>query len=437
MATFVRRRIEAWRAQDLGDRWERLDSPPQYLREVHEVLNAAQTILTADIECPFDTVTDFTTAKAALSTVWQLTSRALHGNQSSAEALVDTGDMLDLLDRVRMAEHRLTDPHLGRSKTAFETARCALVRLGEANSVSALIDRVLPAVCELGFDRAILSRVDGRFWVTQAMCIPADPQWASEIARVGQHPAQPLALGLYEYEIVSRRMPMVVSEVQRSPHVHRRIADASLARSYVAAPIMPLGQVIGLLHGDCYFQRRHVDQFDRDVLAIFSIGFGYLLQRNVLCDQIQALQANLSRITSEVRFNLDEAVGPDSLRPSSPKKTSREPTALSFQHPVRKSGYSAQPHDHTLTRRELEVLKMIAEGETNARIANRLVISEGTVKSHVKHVLRKLGADNRAEAVSLFFSALGRCTSCQFVDTISLGLRPPATLPLQTGSAPE
>jgi DNA-binding NarL/FixJ family response regulator len=54
----------------------------------------------------------------------------------------------------------------------------------------------------------------------------------------------------------------------------------------------------------------------------------------------------------------------------------------------------------TLTRREVEVLRLMAAGDTNGRIARRLVISEGTVKSHVKHILRKLGAANRAEAVS-------------------------------------
>jgi len=42
----------------------------------------------------------------------------------------------------------------------------------------------------------------------------------------------------------------------------------------------------------------------------------------------------------------------------------------------------------------------MAAGDTNGRIARRLVISEGTAKSHVKHILRKLGAANRAEAVS-------------------------------------
>ncbi|MBV9313087.1 MAG: helix-turn-helix transcriptional regulator [Pseudonocardia sp.] len=53
-----------------------------------------------------------------------------------------------------------------------------------------------------------------------------------------------------------------------------------------------------------------------------------------------------------------------------------------------------------LTRREIEVLRLMAVSDTNSRIARRLVISEGTVKSHVKHILRKLRAANRAEAVS-------------------------------------
>ena len=44
----------------------------------------------------------------------------------------------------------------------------------------------------------------------------------------------------------------------------------------------------------------------------------------------------------------------------------------------------------------------MSDGSTNAAIANELVISEGTVKSHVKHILRKLRASNRAEAVSRY-----------------------------------
>jgi two-component system, NarL family, response regulator YdfI len=55
----------------------------------------------------------------------------------------------------------------------------------------------------------------------------------------------------------------------------------------------------------------------------------------------------------------------------------------------------------SLTRRELEVLQMLAAGLSNKEIATRLGISDHTVKFHVASILGKLGAASRAEAVSL------------------------------------
>ncbi len=52
-----------------------------------------------------------------------------------------------------------------------------------------------------------------------------------------------------------------------------------------------------------------------------------------------------------------------------------------------------------LTHRELEVLQLLAEGLTNKEIAQRLAISEHTVKFHVNAILAKLGAQTRTEAV--------------------------------------
>ena len=59
----------------------------------------------------------------------------------------------------------------------------------------------------------------------------------------------------------------------------------------------------------------------------------------------------------------------------------------------------------TLSARELDVLRLVAEGVTNRGIAKRLFISEGTVKQHVKHILRKLGAENRVEAVAMLYQS--------------------------------
>jgi DNA-binding NarL/FixJ family response regulator len=57
--------------------------------------------------------------------------------------------------------------------------------------------------------------------------------------------------------------------------------------------------------------------------------------------------------------------------------------------------------DETLTEREKDVLRRVAEGNRNRDIAERLFISEDTVKVHVKHIMEKLGASDRTEAVTI------------------------------------
>jgi DNA-binding NarL/FixJ family response regulator len=51
-----------------------------------------------------------------------------------------------------------------------------------------------------------------------------------------------------------------------------------------------------------------------------------------------------------------------------------------------------------LSKRELEVLHLIADGLTDQEIAAKLVVSTGTIKTHVKHILDKLNARNRTQA---------------------------------------
>jgi DNA-binding NarL/FixJ family response regulator len=63
-------------------------------------------------------------------------------------------------------------------------------------------------------------------------------------------------------------------------------------------------------------------------------------------------------------------------------------------------GVGGGPCAVELTEREAEVFELMATGATNQDIADRLVITEGTVKSHVKHILRKYGAVNRAQAIA-------------------------------------
>jgi len=57
------------------------------------------------------------------------------------------------------------------------------------------------------------------------------------------------------------------------------------------------------------------------------------------------------------------------------------------------------PDDGALTTRELEILRLIAQGLENKEIAERLSIAPKTVGTHVHHILRKLHTRNRVEAV--------------------------------------
>lgn len=58
-------------------------------------------------------------------------------------------------------------------------------------------------------------------------------------------------------------------------------------------------------------------------------------------------------------------------------------------------------HEEALTGREIEVLRHIAGGNRNQDIAEKLFITEETVKVHVKHIMEKLGAADRTEAVAI------------------------------------
>ena len=65
-----------------------------------------------------------------------------------------------------------------------------------------------------------------------------------------------------------------------------------------------------------------------------------------------------------------------------------------------RSAPSTQPEGPALTRREIEILQLVAEGLSNKEIGSRLSITEGTVKNHVHNALEKLHLENRIQAAA-------------------------------------
>lgn len=90
------------------------------------------------------------------------------------------------------------------------------------------------------------------------------------------------------------------------------------------------------------------------------------------------------------------AQGESFLQPSVAAKLVAEFTRLS-ESPAPKA---PQPLIEPLSERELEILRLIADGASNKEIATALVIAEGTVKNHVTNLLGKLGVTGRMQAVN-------------------------------------
>ena len=96
------------------------------------------------------------------------------------------------------------------------------------------------------------------------------------------------------------------------------------------------------------------------------------------------------------------AAGDALLAPSVTRRL-LERFASSLPDPDRDSG--PPPALQALTERELEVLRLLASGRYNAELAERLFLSEATVKTHVSSILRKLGLRDRVQAVILAYDA--------------------------------
>jgi DNA-binding NarL/FixJ family response regulator len=155
----------------------------------------------------------------------------------------------------------------------------------------------------------------------------------------------------------------------------------------VVAPIVQGANVIGIVHADHHPASRRSDADDRDVLWAFTDGFSHIYERTVLLDRLR-------RQRDQMRDLLTTAVDRmDDLCESDFGMTRHDGT-------VGRAVPAAYGTAGDLTEREAEVFRLMVSGATNRAIADQLVITEGTVKSHVKHILRKFGAANRAQAIA-------------------------------------
>jgi DNA-binding CsgD family transcriptional regulator len=302
-----------------------------------------------------------------------------------------------------LAQARAELAHLRRRVEVFGRIHSELARLREVGSVEAMIARAPAAVrAACGFDRIVIFRVsDDMLMVAEAFHVQGDPARAAELLAFSrEHPA-PLREQIFESEMIRRRKPVVVRDAMNHPSSYKPLVEVYGTYSYVAAPIMPEGRVIGFMHADHGLKRPGdpdgVDELDRDALWAFAEGFGFLVERMRLLERLRAqgeeVRQLIARTESVVTDYLDAEV---QLTDASHESAGATRAAAAL---------FAEPDPGGLTPREREVLKLLAGGATNGQIAAHLVITEGTAKSHVKRILRKLGAGNRVEAASMYLRA--------------------------------
>ena len=350
-------------------------------------------------------------------------ARELLGLGSSAEG--DGADVTALRELIGALRARLSESDLGADAVheqeaalerlrhrfdarfdALERVTAAIAEVREVTSPREMLLRAPGALCaRSAFERAILSLVKGGRMVAEAVFFSGHDRAAA--TTLAQLQANPLRLEhtLIETELLRRRRATIVVDADVHPRVDRDTARLMGWRSYAAAPLVVGSQVAGVIHAD-RGPGQPLDVLDRDVLWEFATGLAQAYEstslRRTLRDERDQMRQFLDWLGARSSELTDAPVtlsaggharlGPPPPLPDSSPGRGRDDRVV---------------FEGLLTRRELDVLRLLAEGATNRAVADALVISSGTVKFHVNSILRKLHAANRAEAVTRYLRLMG------------------------------
>lgn len=271
----------------------------------------------------------------------------------------------------------------------------ALRSLRQATSLPGLFSLATRALCdEMGFGRAVLFSLRDHALVAESVHARGAPDEGGRLLKCLAGAPAPLRPSLHESEVLRRRMTLLVKDAVGDAHA---LAPLPGTRSYVAAPVICEAQAVTLLHADHGSHGPAVTELERRAVSAFAEGFGYALERCVLEERLRRHSNRVLSLVRSTEASVEELISPEVALPSAMPRIPRS----------RADSMPERERLEMLTRREREVLAMLAEGETNARIAKRLVVSEDTVKTHVKHILRKLAVHNRSQAVSRYFRMCG------------------------------
>jgi DNA-binding CsgD family transcriptional regulator len=303
---------------------------------------------------------------------------------------------LDELQRARVEAERMSRiTELG----AFAELARRLDRLDPRD----LIEQGAPELCgSMGFHRSLFSTVTTSTWRPRTLFIdPALDEGTGPLRSFLADAAWHLDTAPLESEVVRRRRPRLVREAQDSEQTFKPLMQVTQSRSYVVAPVWVRRQVVGLLHGDRWGDAVSPEDVGR--VEAYAECFGAAAETSLLRTRLRGLAAKhgealISAGTRVAAFDGEIESVVAAFAATSPSSCADLP-----QHgglPVPRDGDRTDGPFAALSPRESEVLVEMSSGLTNAEIAVRLGLTEGTVKSYVKGVLRKLDVSSRAAAAA-------------------------------------
>jgi DNA-binding CsgD family transcriptional regulator len=279
---------------------------------------------------------------------------------------------------------------------ACERVRQAIDALAQLGPVSQIIDRAaVEAVSAVDLDRVLLTRIEHGMLVAERLHVRACPDDGVDVLEELRRSPLRLSYPLLECELLRRRQARLVADIDHTQPSRFAFLQPLGWQAYVAAPVVVDASVVGFLHGDRAPERRPLAQLDADALEHFAAGFAMVFERAVLRGRLRDQRRELRRIATWAEARTGEL--------------SDQMIALSSEGGEEDDGRARAPEgllddglDAHLTAREVDVLRLMADGKTNGDIARALFVAEGTVKFHVKNILRKMQASNRADASSRY-----------------------------------
>ena len=245
---------------------------------------------------------------------------------------------------------------------------------------------------EFAYARTLISTVRGSLWLPQYAYIEdqgADPHSRSLLEYITDRQIQ-LADAPLETELVRKRCGVFAPSPRDDKRVFKDIMEASGCFGYIGAPITVQGRAIGILHADRPEPHGIVTMDHLEQLEAFAECLSVAFESAALEEKAAQQRLEVDNLCA----NVDELLG----RTARPELWSLPGAVL--RHDA--FGRRNQPTVAELTSREREIMSHVATGATNGQIARCLVISEGTVKSHLKHIAKKLNTSSRAAAVATY-----------------------------------